>query len=555
MSNDPPSETAPIVKEGRASLLIWTVPLIAVIIGAWLVYQEMQNAGLRIEVTFASGAGVQAGKTRVKYRDVDVGRVEAVHLIPDLSGVRVDIELNQTTAAFLTDTTRFWVVEPRLEIGEISGLETLVSGVYIAMDPSDSGTPTRHFQGLDTPPIIRSGQEGTEYVLVTDRLGSITNGSPLLYRGINVGEVLSFALDEDGTQITVPVFVRAPYDQLVRPDTRFWNASGISIDLGADGLKVQASSLESLVRGGINFETVSGTGLEVSAVSAGHRFTLYKTRDDVKDVPDANRRRFLLYFDGSVRGLSIGAPVEFRGIKVGEVLDVRLEYDPFAAKFRIPVLISLEPDRVHLTEKFATETPRIAVQQADDYKEVAKMVLLGLRARLETGSLLTGQLFVSLDMYPNTLPTYRGDLEAPYPEIPTLPKQLEEITNSLTALMNKVERLPLNEIAQSVVSMLGGIEDLSRTPEIPKALNRIIIAAQGIEALMGRIDQETLPNFEATIVEAEQALRSVQNLVEPSSEERVNLDRVLDELAQAARSARLLAAYLERNPNALVLGK
>ena len=554
MSSDPPFETAPIVKAGRAAPLIWTVPLIAVIIGAWLVYQEIRNTGLRIEVTFASGAGVEAGKTRIKYRDVDVGRVEAVHLMPDLSGVRVEIELSRTTAAFLTDATRFWVVAPRLEIGEISGLETLVSGVYIAMDPSDTGTPTRQFQGLEAPPVIRSGQAGTEYVLVTDTLGSVTHGAPVLYRGINVGEVLGFALDQDGTRITVPVFVRAPYDKLVRPDTRFWNASGISVDLGAEGLKIQASSLQSLIRGGINFETGPGIG-PVSRVSADHRFPLYKTREDVEDVTYVNKRRFLLYFDGSVRGLSIGAPVEFRGIKVGEVLDVRLEYDPFAAEFRIPVLISLEPDRVHLAGNAVTGAQNAAAQQTDEDKEVVKMVLLGLRARLETASLLTGQLFVALDMYPNTLPTYRGDLEAPYPEIPTLPQQLEQITNSLTALMNKVERLPLNDISQSVISMLDGIESLSRTPEIPEALNRITTAAHRVEALMGRIDRETLPDFEATITEAVTAFKSIRNLVGPTSGERVNLDRILDELAQAARSARLLAAYLEHNPNALVLGK
>ena len=331
------------VKKRRGISLVWLIPLVAGAIAIWLAYTTLQEKGPKITVMFDNAEGLEAGKTRVKYRNVEVGLVDKVALSEDLSHIVVTANLDKTMETHMKEGTRFWIVRPRVGFGGVSGLGTLLSGAYVEFDPGE-GQPAHDFVGLAEPPPITSQVPGTEFVLSTDRRGGIGRGAPVYYRGIRVGQVLGYDLAEDSQGLIVKVFVDAPNDQLVRPSSRFWNASGIDVSLGTDGVDVSIESLEALLTGGIAFDTpdIDQPG-EVAA--ADTVFPLFASLHAVTEAGFTQRIPYLVHFDGSVRGLRAGAPVEFRGIRVGTVTDVRLEIDPAQDTVRIPVTLEIEPQR------------------------------------------------------------------------------------------------------------------------------------------------------------------------------------------------------------------
>ena len=543
-----PSLAAPDVGGGFPISPIWLFPIVALVIGGWLVYQTLSQRGPTITITFETAEGIEEGKTKIKFREVEVGLVESI-AIKDLSNVIITGKMKKGVGPHLTESTRFWVVRPRIGLQGVTGLGTLVSGAFIAVDPGEGGKPKREFVGLEEPPIITTDDPGQEFTLVTDKLGSYTPGSPVYYRGIEVGEVLAHQMAENRKEIFVRVFIREPHDQMVRDDSRFWNASGLSISIDADGMDVNIESLTALVLGGIAFDTPSD--LKAGTPSkAGTRFPLRESKAAVDEAVFTKKFRWILYFTGSVRGLSPGAPVEFKGIKVGSVVDVRLEAYRKGGAYRIPVLIDLEPERMTVIGEGSIDR---MIDREMHIAAIRSWVSAGLRARLKLGSLITGQLLVDLDLHPDEEAIMRGD--GTFPEIPTIPSSIEEITRSLTAILDKVQALPLAELTRSLTNTVKSAERLMSSGEIQNAIKSIDQTAATLNRVLQNVDQNIAPETRSVLVEANKTLKTVREAISPDSPLRYDLETTLQELAAAARSIRLLAEYLESNPNALIYGK
>lgn len=530
---------------GRFSI-IWLVPLVALIIGGWLIWRDIVSKGPEITVTFEAAEGISAGKTAVRYRDVDVGQVTAINLSDNLDYVELTIRMSADFADYLTDKTRFWVVRPRVSARGITGLETIVSGAYIEVVPDSSGAKSREFVGEEEPQYIPNDDDGTRFVLKAEELGSLSTGTPVLLRGIEVGEVLDTELDDNAEGVSIPVFIRKPFDALVKRDTRFWDSSGIALDLNADGLSVRAQSVRSVLAGGINFYTPD-TSVNADMAEADTVFRLHESLEKAELLAQGYSQKYILYFDSSVRGLSRGAPVEFNGIRVGTVESVDLEYVVNQGTFRVPVVVTIEPERVSLVGARQGEI--------DPKQTVEKLVDSGLRARLKTGSFITGQLFVDLAMNPVSPARYLGDRRGDLPELPTLPQKLDEIANSLSSLLEKVETFPLEEIGIRLLGTVEGMETIVTSPALSEGMDSLKEAAAGISSLVNNLDTSVLPATQTALDAAREALGGVRDVTAPTSPVRYNLEQALKELSATARSLRDLTEFLEQNPSALILGK
>ncbi|MEX1330913.1 MAG: MlaD family protein [Desulfobacterales bacterium] len=532
-------------KKQRMSI-VWLVPLVALVIGGWLVYKALSEKGPTVTITFKSASGLEAGKTKIKYKDVELGQVDSVELGDDLSQVIVTAELVKEAKNFLSENTRFWVVRARVAAGSVSGLGTLFSGAYIGLDPGKPGKPATQFKGLEVPPVVTADLPGSHFVLRASSLGSLNIGAPVYFRRIEVGQVISYQLDADGQAVTVKVFVHDPHHQLVRKNTRFWSASGLDVAIGADGIRVDTESFVTLMVGGIAFDTPvnmePGEPAEENEV-----FKLYENRASISEKTYARKERWLLHFDGDVRGLNIGAPVELQGIQIGQVLDVNLEFDVDKTAFTIPVLVEIEPDRLKATGQLPEGTEQ---QKIMDF-----LVAKGLRAQLKTGSLITGQLLVAIDMHPEAPPA-KINWEGRYAELPTVPTTMQEMTTSLTQLLRKLENLPIEQIGSDLQNTVAGAKRLINSAELQDsitALNQTLDQAQKfVAALNTAVAPElktAVSNLNSALIQTEKLTKSLNSNVSPQA------DRTLKALQEAARSIKNLAAYLERNPEALIRGK
>jgi paraquat-inducible protein B len=516
----------PMLRRHRPSI-IWFIPLVAAVIGAWMAFKSYTEMSPTITITFQSAEGLEAGQTRIRHKEVEVGRVTAINLSPDFSRVVVTAELTREAYARLSENSRFWVVRARISSYGISGLGTLLSGAYIGLDPGPRGHKQRNFKGLETPPVLASPQTGEILELQADRLGSLNLGTPVTYRQFPVGEVAGYTLDPDGRSVLIKIHVNAPYDKLIRRDTRFWDAGGVDLSLDSGGLRLHADSLVQVLLGGIAFENPA-VQESYAPPAPGRPFTLFHNRDKAfeKGFPDS--QDFTLYFDESIRGLTRGAPVEYRGMRVGQVEDFRLEFDPRRLEGRLPVVVALEPDRFGLKDNRSGSLESL----------MDRMVRKGFRARLQTGSLLTGNRYVDLGFYPKAPARTLGHAGS-YPEIPTLPSTMGSLVDSLTALSERLERLPLEDLVDQARATLPALRD---------TLNQI-------RALAARLDTETAPQVRATLAQAQATLGALERGLGPGSPAQGDLRQALEAFAQAARALRDLADTLERRPETLIFGK
>ncbi|CAB1061022.1 Paraquat-inducible protein B [Olavius sp. associated proteobacterium Delta 1] len=553
--------------------IVWFVPLVALLIGGWLVYKTLSEKGPIITIAFKSAEGLEAGKTKIKYKDVELGQVTEIRLTPDLSRVLVTAELVKEAKEFLSANTRFWVVRARVAAGQISGLGTLFSGAYIGLDPGKPGLPGSQFVGMEIPPVVTTDLPGRHYRLHASRLGSLDIGAPVYFRQIKVGQVVGYKLEEDGEAVSVKIFINDPVDKQVHKNTRFWNASGLDFAVDAGGIRVNTESLVTILIGGIAFDTPAN--LEPGGPAEdGDNFKLYESRERIFDKTYTEKSRWLLYFEGSVRGLTVGSPVEFRGIPVGQVLDINMEYDAAKKVFLIPVLIEIEQERIKVIGEM-NETDR---KEQNDY-----LVAQGMRAQLKTGSLITGQLYVDLDFHPNAEPA-QIVWEGRYPQMPTVPTSMEEITTSLTHLLKKLEKLPIEQIGNDLRDTVQGAKRLVNSAELQEAiaaLNQTLTQVQQFTATLSKVitpalrstvanlnttlqhtqklaqnfDRTVVPELNTTLKEAQSTLNTIKGSVSKDSPLYYELMRVFKELSGAARSIRVMADYLERNPDALIYGK
>lgn len=525
--------------------------MVAALIGGWLAYKTVNEKGPLITVSFHEGSGLEAGKTQLRYKSLEVGHVKSVRFSEDLSHVIVTAEMSKDVESHLGAHSRFWVVRPRVGLSGVSGLETVVSGSFVEVEFGD-GEPARNFTGLEEPPNITKDTPGRQYTLSTTELGGLQDGSPVSFRGIPVGEILNHELAEDKESLSLHVFVNAPYDQLVHTESRFWKTGGFNVSVGAQGVNVKMDSLLSFIAGGVAFDTPDLDTATGQISPAGHRFKLFDSFEQVAESSFTLRNPYILYFNGSVRGLTPGAPVEFHGIKVGVVTDIRLDYDSATERLRIPVVVNIEPERVTIdggqNETSVTTAP--AVQQGHPLE---KLIAQGLRAQLKTGSLLTGQLFVDLDFYPDQ-PPFHPSTEGTYPELPTMPSTLEAFQNTAADLLAEIKKLPFDRIGQEVLGVVEGSNRLVNAPEIHEAVVTLNATLKDLQKLSRSLERQVTSvggDAGKTLHAAQEALE----IAEPGSPLLVDLANTLEELSAAARSIRAFTDYLERHPEALIYGK
>jgi paraquat-inducible protein B len=531
------------VQTRRQFSIVWLVPIVAILIGGWLAYKGLSEKGPVVTISFESAEGLEAGKTKVRYKDVEVGLVGTIRFNADLSRVLVTAELVKETEPYLTENTRFWVVRPRVTASGVSGLGTLFSGAYIGMDPGKEGHPARDFKGLEIPPVVTTGMPGRDFLLRATTLGSLDIGAPVYYRQIQVGQVIGYDLEEKGQSLKIKIFINAPHDKLVKKNTRFWNASGFDLKLDAGGLKLNTESLVSIMMGGIAFDTP--TSLEASGpAQEGDVFKLYETRDAIFERTYSEKNYFLLHFNESIRGLSVGAPVEFRGIKIGHVIDIKPEYDPETLSPKIAVLIETEPQRFG----------GAAENSADSKKRLQMQVDKGLRAQLKTGSLLTGQLFIEVDFHPDAPPA-KIKYGEKFPEFPTIPAPLQVITARINQLLGKLETVPIEQIGKNLGDTLQNAKTLSESKELLGVVQALNETLQETRQLVQNLDSKVAPRINSTLDQAQKTLISIEGTLGQDSPLQHEMRQAIMQLGEAARSIRILVDYLERHPNALIYGK
>jgi paraquat-inducible protein B len=521
--------------------LVWIIPLIAALIGGWLAAKTILERGPTITITLKSAEGIEAGKTQVKYKDVNIGLVTAVTLSDHFSKVLVKAQMEKDAEGLLVDDAKFWVVQPRVTLSGVSGLGTLLSGNFIGFEVGTSTEPRFHFTALDVPPFLAGGQPGRQFVLRSDTLGSLGFGSPLYFRRLPVGQVVGYDLGEGGKSVDVRVFVQAPYDVFVSGETRFWNASGFDMSLGANGIDVRTESVTSILVGGVAFETPQhAQTLEPAGPDTA--FKLYPDRTTAMKKPENILDPYVLQFSESVRGLSVGAPVTLLGLPVGEVTDVSLESNSEAATLRAIVNIVIFPERTAALQKTACPTDLKACRETlRQYVEER-----GLRAQLKSGNLITGQLYVALESFPNAHKVALNWNGEPR-QLPTMPGNLEDLQSKVSAIATKLERIPFDELVSDLRKAIGSLDQ----------------TLQSANAVLRKVDAQVLPGVRAsledlrhTLAAAEKAMSGVDsNLVGANAPVQQELQGVLQELNRAARSARNLFDYLERNPSALIRGK
>ncbi|WP_019446942.1 MlaD family protein [Cupriavidus sp. BIS7] len=506
--------------------LVWLVPIVAVLIGGWLAVKAVIEQGPQITITFKTGEGLEAGKTKIKFKDVDIGIVKSVALSQDSKRVVVTADIAKDAGRLLVDNTRFWVVRPRISGGSVSGLGTLLSGSYIASDTGNA-TKTRHdFVGLETPPAFTSDVPGREFLLKSEDVGSLDVGSPVFFRRLQVGEITAYNLDSDGRGVTLHVFINAPYDQFVQTGSRFWHASGVDVSLDTGGLRISTQSLVSILVGGIAFETPEDS-LAQPAAATNTTFALFHDRTNAMKRQDRIVHKYTVAFGESVRGLAIGAPVEFRGIVIGEVTAIHTRYNPATRKFSIPVDINFYPER--FTSRYRAGGDGGVSENPHELGDL--LVEQGLRMQLRTGNLLTGQLYIALDFFPNA-PKSKIDWSHNPPEFPSMQGDLQSLQQSLTRVVAQLNSIPFGPIGQNTKDML-----------------------RNATSLLTRLDSEIVPQARDTLVSAHTALDSANTTLGPDSTLQQNTSDAMKELARTAAALRSLADYLERHPEAVVRGK
>ncbi len=552
MSDTPSPEPIPQAlaapRSGRSLPLVWIVPAVALAIGAWLAVSHWLERGTVIIISFRTAEGLQAGKTKIKYKDIDIGHITEINLAPDLSGVIATAELVKGAESRVVADTRFWVVRPRISGSTVSGLQTLLSGSYVAMDVGKSTERSRVFSGLEQPPAFTTDSPGRQVTLRAEDIGSLDVGSPVYFRRLQVGQVAAYELEKDGRSVKIIVFINAPYDRFVSAHSRFWHASGIDMALDAEGVRVKTESLVSLAIGGVAFGTPLEDG-EPAPIAADTLFDLHQSQSRALKNPDRLADSFVLVFNQSVRGLQPGAPVDFRGIVVGEVAAIHTQFDPETQKISIPVEIRIYPER--FTSRLRGGTAK-GERLARDKKLVATLVERGLRAQLRTGSLLTGQLYVALDFFPDS-PRARLDLAQSPPELPTTPSTLEDLHATLVSLANKLERVPLEAMATDLSQTLQTVNTLVKRLDSEIAPEARAALVEGRQALVEM--RKTLAEATKTMSDASRTFANAEKSLAPDSALFGELQDAAREFARTAQSLRTLADYLERNPQSLLRGK
>jgi len=521
----------PAIRRRRLNAsLVWLIPALAALVGLSLVINSWLQAGPDITISFQNAEGLDAGKTPVKYKNVVIGRVHKIRLSADRSHVLVSVALEKSAEGFATDGTRYWVVRPRIGLGGISGIDTLLSGSFIGADVGASNTPQDKFKGLEIPPAVNHGAPGRSFILHSEDLGSLDIGSPVYYRRIQVGRVSSYQLDSDGKGVTMQIFIEGVNDKFVTTSSRFWNASGVDVSIGANGLKINSQSLATVLAGGVAFQDLPGAHDNTPAPE-GTEYQLFGNQATALAPPDGESKHILMRFDQSVRGLAVDAPVDFFGINIGSVASIHLDYDEQKQRFPVIVEAVVYPQRLGGAYDKLEALAKAHGENPDLSQLLARLVDQGLRAQVRTGNLLTGQLYVSLDFVPHT-PKVAFDPNAKPLMIPTVAGSFDKLQEQLAEIVDKLDKIPFDSIGRNLDQTLAGLN-----------------------ATIRQVNGKTLPEFRSTLQGVQKTMGTANDALSGDSPLQQNLGTTLEELRRMARSLRVLTDYLSGHPDALIRGR
>jgi paraquat-inducible protein B len=540
-----PQATIATSKRLRFSV-VWIIPIIAALVGIGIAVERFLNEGPTITITFKIAEGIEAGKTFVKYKDVNIGQVTGVNLSDDYSQVVVTAKIAKNAKNLLVKDARFWIMQPRVTLSGVSGMGTLLSGNYIGLEAGKSNEKQRIFKGLDTPPLIKSTEPGRQFLLKADDLGSLGYGSPIYYRRLNVGQVIGYDLAKNGKSVDIKVFVNAPYDKYITAETRFWQASGIDFSMGANGVVIHTQSLASMLAGGIAFDTPLFSQDAVPAPE-NTAFPLFGDREAATAKHELQADPYVLVFNESVRGLSVGAPVTYIGLEIGEVKQVSFHYDPEVETIKPKVLI------VYYPERFLSQFDNRQIIDPKHDKSLRRrqgglqhLIDRGLRAQLHLGNIVTGQLYIAFDYFPHA-PKVKVDWQKDPPQLPVMPSGLAEFQMKVTKILGKIDKIPLEDIGK----------------DTQKAMASLDKTLKDTQKLLGRIDTEIVPevktameNLKRAVAAAERVLVNTdKTLTGPDAPVNQELRDALQEISRAARALKGFAEYMDSHPEALIRGK
>jgi paraquat-inducible protein B len=532
-----PQPTIPeeaLVKPVRTVSKIWLVPIVAFFIGMWMVYYQWSNQGQLISIQFNTATGLEAGKTKIKTRDVDIGVVKKIELSDDLSGVLVTARMDKNVAPILHSDNQFWIVSPRISLSGVSGLGTILSGPYINMAPGVEPKMSEEFIALEAPPVTPAGTPGLHVTLNSKSEFAYKKGDPVIYKGIKVGEFEDIYFNFDERIVYYNTFIQAPYHKLITVNTKFWDISGVQMELGASGVKVSTGSLETLLTNGVTFGIPEGMPLG-EQVKERDFFDIHPTYASASEERFKLRAEYVILVKDTIRGLQIGAPVEYRGLVVGKVLTINsldTNQDGLLEQgYDIPVVISIQPGRV--------QQPDNAEGLAFIRKQTSLWIQKGLRATLKTGNLLTGALFVDLQHYPDA-PAFDAKTLNGYEVLPTITGEFSEITSKVTAILDNINEIKLKSISDNANNMLS---------QIAQAAESLQSTVKTADHLLTSVHED---NVSSVLTGTLENLSNLTQDFSAGSQTYKELNQTMQSLQQTLQELQPLLLQLNSTPNSLI---
>lgn len=532
----------PEIRQSRLTFL-WFLPIIALGIGLYLAYNRMSKVGPTIEIAFKTAEGLEAGKTKIRYKNLAVGTVTDVALSANLDHIIVTAQMLRSAEPLLKKDSEFWVVRPEISTNGISGLGTLISGNYISVSPGKSDQQSEHFIGLDEAPLIQNNEAGLRIHLMTDSISGINTGTVIYYRGIKVGQIEQIKFDDKFEHLNLTAFIHEPYDKLITSNTKFWDISGFSFNIGAGGADFEMQSVETLLMGGITFSTPASFSSDKGKIADNAVFTLYPNERATTQPGSFNKEYYVVYFDDSIRGLQTGAPVAFNGIDIGQVIDIRLLYDETSNKAVIPVLIELEPGRIKRVNR-----------NNRGQNIIADLVSHGLQASLESGSLITGDKLIKLSNYPNDIKSLTHDPYSDYLVLPSRSTGITKLTDDITTIVSTVKNLPLEEIANNAKDATAALKTALDNPSVKNIGPQLDKTLASIQKA-GNSADKTLTGLNIQLKVVTKQLEKTLYGLSPESNLYYTLNETLKIVQRTAKSINNVMRKIDDKPNVLIMGE
>ncbi len=540
-------QTAKIVKK-RFSI-IWIIPIIALSLALYIGYQSWENRGHILEIEFSSASGIEIGKTKVKYKDVEIGKVIGLSLTQDLRKVVVKVALERNIANKIHEDSSFWVVRPKVTTRMVSGIGTLLSGAYISLSIGEKGHLKKYVIGLDEAPIISDVNDGKKFILEAERLGSTDIGSPIFYKGMAVGEVISYKL-LDNDKMNIYIYIRSPYDKIVNSKTAFWNVNGLDFRFGSNGIEAQLESFLSLMQGGIAFENLSANGLTVPNET---KFQLYHNKETITKIDPKNKILYLMLFKDGISGLQEGAKIKHKGLEVGVVKKIEPRFNNDKLSVEIPVIVEIWPERLSIYEN---NNSLALIEQM--------IIKKGLRAKLKPANFLTGQMEIDLtfvNITKNNQQVLKIKQDGDYAMFPTVETDFEQLLQRVDSLVAKLENAPINDILNEfhetiinlnkIININNRDSVVFQSGEILKKLNKTL---ENMDELPHQI-KLVLKNTETAMQKLSKTLETGEKNLRDDSLIQHDIRSLLKEVSRASIAIEGLADTLQRKPNSIIFGK